>query len=70
MAKINTREQAKIILDMRNEFKPNAEIAEVLGVTEQTIKSWVKKLRDAGYMIPRSKLGRKKRTALDLSDLI
>lgn len=55
-----TREEVMSIIEKRKEGKNNRQIAQELGVHEQTIYKWVLRLRTAGHEISRRKSGYKK----------
>ena len=47
-----TREKALSIPLLRADGLTNAEIAEKLGTHVQTVKYWVKRLKEKGYKVP------------------
>ncbi len=74
--KIATREHIATILRLRLELKNNEEIAEHFSkelnttINPNTIKTWVAKLRDAGYDIPKLTQVPRNRKSVDLSNLL
>ena len=74
--KIATREHIATILRLRLELKNNEEIADHFSrelnttINPNTIKTWVAKLRDAGYDIPKLTQVPRNRKSVDLSNLL